>query len=180
MPRPCSVCRSSSRARVETALAEGASFASVSRESRFSELSTDALERHWARHVAPEVRDAVWGEAVSSLSLAARMASLATEATRIRSTAVAAGDGRLALQAIKVESDLLARLTERLGIEASASEDDFAEAEALARVVAQIARQSPRAGNWIADQLPADRVELAEAIRGVAHRAELRNSVGEA
>lgn len=160
MPRRCSVCASPSRTRIEAALADGATFQSVSRESRFSELSSDALERHWSNHVAPEIRNASWGEGVSALTIAARMSALAADACAIRSKAIAVGDGRLALQAVKVEGDLLSRLIDRLGITPEASDESFAEAEALVSVVAQITRRSPRAGHWIADQLPAGRVQV--------------------
>lgn len=176
MPRPCSVCTSRDRARIEAALADGATFRSVSRESRFSELSVDSLERHWANHVAPEIREAKWAEGVSTLTLAARISALATDAHAIKSRALGAGDQRLALQAIKVEAELLERMTQRLGITPDAGDEDFAEAEAALRVIAQIARRSPRAGEWIADQLPPGRERLAEAIRGVAHRATVLNS----
>lgn len=171
MPRRCTVCSSPSRARVEAALAEGATFHSVSRESRFSELTPDSIERHWRNHVQPEVRKARWAEGMTVLSIAERLSSLAGEATVIRRSALTAGDGRLALQAVKVEGELLYKLVERLGVAPDASELAFAEAETLVRVIATIARRSPRAGEWIADQVPAEQIQLAEAIRGVAMTA---------
>ncbi len=168
MPRPCTVCSSSSRARLESALSEGATFAAVSRESRFSELSADAIQRHWSNHVAPEVRSARWAEGVSAMSIAERMMQLATEAMCIRKQALADGNGRLALQAVKTESDLMSKLVDRLGITPDTSEDALAEVDAMVKLVAQIARRSPRVGEWVADQLPPERLQLAEAIRGVA------------
>lgn len=171
MPRTCSVCTNPHRSEVERALAEGKTFASVSRESRLGGLSPDAVERHWNNHVAPEVREVRSVEGTSPLTIAGRMSALAGQAAAIRESAIENGDARLALQAIRLEGDLLSRLTERLGVRPDAVEEAFAEAESLIRVVAHIARHSPRAGEWIADQLPAERVQLAATIRGVAQHA---------
>lgn len=153
---------------MEAALSEGATFTSVSRETRFSELSADAVQRHWSNHVAPEVSSARWAEGVSAMSIAQRMGQLATDAMSIRKQALAEGNGRLALQAIKTESDLMSKLMDRLGITPETSEDDLAEVQAMVKVVADIARRSPKVGEWVADQLPPERFQLAEAIRGVA------------
>lgn len=172
MPRPCTVCTSTHRSEVESALAEGMTFASVSRESRLGGLSPDAVERHWNNHVAPTVRDVRSVEGTSPLSIAERMSALAGQAASIREGAIVNGDARLALQAIRLEGDLLTRLTERLGVRPDAVEEAFAEADSLIRVVAHIARSSPRAGEWIADQLPSERAQLAATIRGVARHAE--------
>lgn len=168
MPRPCSVCISPQRPQIEAALAEWATFASVSRESRFGGVSADAVERHWNNHVALEVRSDRLVEGAIVLSIAERLSALAGEAATIRMGAITDGDSRLALQAIKLEEHLLSRLIERLGVRPDAAEEAFTEAESLMRVVAQIARHSPRAGAWIADQLPPERVQLAEAIRRVS------------
>lgn len=171
MPRPCKVCASESRALVEAELAGGATFAAVSRDSRFKELTVDSLERHWSNHVAPELQDAAFTVGADPLSIAQRMSSLAGEVALIRIDALKSGDTRLALQAIKLEGDLLSRLIDRLGVRPDAVEEAFAEADSLIKLVAHIARHSPRAGEWIADQLPPERAKLAGVIRGVAQRA---------
>lgn len=168
MPRNCSVCGHPDQERIETALAEGASYRSVSRETRYSTLFEDSIRRHWLHHVAPEVRNARWSEGVSALSLSEKLAALTTEATIIRKRAVAAGDNRIALQAIRTEADLITRLVDRLGINPDKSEADLDEATALVRLIAQVAREHPQAALHMADMLPAEQRQLAERIRGVA------------
>lgn len=165
MPRNCNVCSSPDRQRIETALAAGATFVAVSRESRFSMIFPDAIERHWKNHVAPELREGRTAPGVSAAVLAGGMAELLEAAKAVRLRAAASNQDALVLRAVQVEASVHAQILARLGIEPKHGRDEIEALIALRDAVDVIARHRPDAAEIVAAQVSLEHPEAADRIR---------------
>lgn len=168
MPRECSLCRDSqNRDRIERALASGASFASVSRETRFSLYFPDSIERHWNNHVAAELRGNQGARlGLGAVTIASRMVELMSAASEIRVRAMASGHDSTAIRAIVAEQSLLASIADRVGIPADQALNELPKLAALAAAVQRAVRANPAVGEALATELDtADRAEDAADLR---------------
>ncbi|MBD8205091.1 hypothetical protein IFU08_09780 [Microbacterium sp. CFBP 8790] len=168
MPRECSLCNDSqNRDRIERALANGASFASVSRETRFSLYFPDSIERHWNNHVASELRGNQGARlGLGAVTIASRMVELMSAASEIRVRAMATGHDSTAIRAIVAEQSLLASIADRVGIPADQALNELPKLAALAAAVQRAVRANPAVGEALATELDAaDRSEDAADLR---------------
>ncbi|MBD8218340.1 hypothetical protein IFU40_06805 [Microbacterium sp. CFBP 13617] len=168
MPRDCLLCRDSqNRDRIERALANGASFASVSRDTGFSRYFPDSVERHWANHVAPELRGTEGARlGLGAVTIASRLVELMDAASEIRVRAMAANRDSTAIRAIVAEERILTSIADRVGIPADQALAELPRLAALAAAVQRAVRANPAVGEALATELDsADRAEDAADLR---------------
>ena len=105
MPRRCSICDHPGRPKIEASLLDGETIRDIARRHG---LSAASVHRHGKKHLAPqsmrnrESRDLHRGE-----SLWTRLATLESEAERLKARAESEGDLRMALAAVREQTRLL-------------------------------------------------------------------------
>ncbi len=105
MPRRCSVCDHPGRPTIEASIVEGGTIRSIARQHG---LSAASLHRHGKKHLAPQsVRNRDSLDADRGQSLWTRLATLETDAERLKARAESDGDLRTALAAVREQTRLL-------------------------------------------------------------------------
>jgi hypothetical protein len=150
--RPCTICTSPHRADIETALVEGDSLTSVSRH--FENVQTDALRRHLAKHVSPQVLEAMRTvEGLTPSTIATRLQDIADAARDARHLAAQRGNVTGALRAGDAEGRALTVLADRFGVTADSVARDLETGWDLAQAIVHVSAQSPDVGLQLADTL---------------------------
>lgn len=171
MPRDCHVCRSQDRARIEEALARGATFVAVSRQTRFSQIFPDAIERHWHHHVAPELRDARNGSGAGVITIASHMVDLLHATQDVRRRAIAEHRDPLAVRAIREEREIVLGMADRLGIRGDQALDEMRRLSVLSEAVTAVIARDPNFAETVAAELERrDHPEDAAGLRVLAYR----------
>jgi hypothetical protein len=167
MPRDCMVCGSQDRQRIEHALANGATFAAISRESRFTMFFPDAIRRHWENHVAPAVRDQRnGGPGLGVVTIASHLVELLHAAQDVRRRTIEQNRDATAVRAIREEREIVLSIADRLGIRGDQSLDELQRLASLSEAVMRAARSDPSIALAIASELDdLDRADDAASLR---------------
>jgi hypothetical protein len=141
-------------------------------------LAPESVRRHARRHLdAAALAASTALRGIPALSVLVRLQEVADAARETRLDAEERHDSRMALQAARVEAQVLATLGERFGVRelvAHELSEPLAEADALVRVVALVARTHPEARDTMAHALDAiGHPALALQVRRQADRAPL-------
>jgi hypothetical protein len=165
------VCGSQDRERIERALAQGATYAAVSRETRFTTFFPDAIRRHWENHVAPALRDQrSGGPGLGALTIASHMIELLHAARDVRQRTMAEHRDATAVRAIREEREIVLSIADRLGIRGDQSLDELQRLAALNEAVNRVTRSRPEIALAIAEELDAlDRPDDATGLRVVVN-----------
>jgi len=171
----CTICTHPHRDEVDADLARGVAQRAVAKRLG---VSGSSVQRHAARHLRPEIRQAITRRHDLRVGgLADRLAGLATDAASVRQAAMASGDPGMSLRAVDTERAVLTDLAKLVGLDPDSVRDGLHEAVALADAVSNLIQREVRAGgptlaDDLADELDhLDSPELASAIRDVSTRA---------
>ncbi len=160
--RLCATCSHADRLAIDADLLSGE--VSIRGVAGRWGLAPESVRRHARRHLDADALAAATAlRGLPALSVLLRLQDVADAARETRLDAEERSDHRTALQAARVEAGVLATLGERFGVrELVAREltEPLAEAEALVRVVALVARTHPDA-----------RATMAEALEAIGHPA---------
>lgn len=150
--RPCSVCSHPEREQIEAAIIAGTTFRAISRAHGLG--GHDAIRRHTANHLSPEVQQALNATGSPAASLfTERLAEIADDLRDAREQAAERGDASTLARVASAEARVILATTERFGVDAESLAAEVARGHAVFRALVFAAKHNPAAGRLISQGL---------------------------
>lgn len=170
MPRPCTVCSSSSLSAIDAALGMGVSVPAIATNHN---LASSSVYRHKRNHLPGPVTDDVLDLDVTELG--ARMLSIVDDLRTQRLTAQAVGSRADAIKLAGLELRGLDALGNRLGIDSTVTLDSLSTATSILRSIQRFAVTDPEAASGLIAELARhpETEDVAEALTARLTRKEI-------